>query len=136
MSESRSLLSLLTVVITAGCVAASADDGVAQFESKVRPLLLARCVKCHGADKHEANLRLDVADGARQGGDSGPAVVPKKPQESLLIQAVRHEKGLKMPPDGKLSEKQIADLVEWVKGGAVWPGDSGAARPAGRKTPS
>src|SRR5258705_11181240 len=111
MPETRSLASFLTILLAIGRVTAAADDGAAQFESKVRPLLLARCVKCHGADKHEANLRLDVVNGARQGGDSGPAVVPKKPQESLLIQAVRHEKGLKMPPDGKLSAKQIADLV-------------------------
>jgi cytochrome c553 len=90
------------------------------FEKRVRPLLIERCHKCHAAEKTKGGLRLDSAKSFKQGGESGAVVVPGKPDESLLIQAVRHENGLKMPPDGKLNAAQIADLVTWVKSGAVW----------------
>lgn len=92
------------------------------FETRVRPLLVERCHKCHAGEKAKGGLRLDSAESLRRGGESGP-VIAKSPNDSLLIQAVRHENGLKMPPDGKLTGQQIADLVEWVKTGAVWPGD-------------
>ena len=112
-----------------------AQDAAAHFESKVRPLLIARCTKCHGAARQEAHLRLDTAAGVRQGGDSGAVVTPQKPGESRLMRAVRHEDGLKMPPDGRLSDPQIADLFEWVKSGARWPGDDAVAQ-AGAPTKS
>ena len=54
--------------------------------------------------------------------------MPGAPDDSLMIQAVRHtHKRLKMPPTGKLNDAQIADLARWIQGGAVWP----AAQPAG-----
>lgn len=69
-------------------------------------------------------LRLDSGEALHKGGESGLVVVAGKPEESRLIQAVRHQDGLKMPPDGKLTEAQIADLVTWVKSGARWPGSA------------
>lgn len=100
-----------------------ADDASASdlFEKRIRPLLIERCHKCHAGEKTKGGLRLDSAKALQQGGETGVVVVPGKPDESLLIQAVRHENGLKMPPDGKLSATQIADLVLWVNSGAVWP---------------
>src|SRR4051794_22897851 len=53
-------------------------EKVAYFESKVRPLLLAKCVECHGEKKAKGGLRLDSRAGWATGGDSGPAVVPGK----------------------------------------------------------
>jgi mono/diheme cytochrome c family protein len=98
------------------------DPGaVEHFEKKVRPILVERCFKCHAGDDVKGGLHLDSADGLRAGGDSGAAVVAGKPDESLLVQAVRHENGLKMPPDGKLSDPQIAELATWIRSGAVWP---------------
>src|SRR5205814_4046159 len=66
--------------------------------------------------------QVDSLDHLRKGGSSGPAIVPGKPESSLLIQAVRrtHER-FKMPPQGKLSDEEIASLATWVKMGAVWP---------------
>lgn len=109
--------------LASACSVLRADDALADdhFEKRIRPLLIERCHKCHAGEKIKGGLRLDSAKGVRQGGESGVVVVPGKPDESLLIQAVRHENGLKMPPDAKLSEAQIADLVAWVKSGAVWP---------------
>jgi cytochrome c553 len=112
----------------------SAED-VRFFESRVRPLLVEKCVKCHGPEKQKAELRLDTAEGLRKGGDSGrPLVSPDKPDQSLLLLAVRHADGVeKMPPNGKLKESEIADLAAWVKRGAPYPPAPtvAAADPAG-----
>jgi hypothetical protein len=91
------------------------------FESRVRPILVDHCIKCHGPKKQSSNLRLDSREAALRGGDSGPSVVPAKPEESLLIQAVSqtHEE-LKMPPDGKLTEASVAIIRQWVALGAPW----------------
>lgn len=98
-----------------------ASNDESQFESKVRPLFVAHCQRCHGAEKQRGGLRLDTPDGMRSGGETGPAIVPGKPEESLLIEAVRHAGPFKMPPKGKLAEAEVAALVEWVRRGAVWP---------------
>jgi hypothetical protein len=99
-------------------------DDLAFFEAKVRPLLVEHCDACHsaGAKTLRGGLRLDYRGGWETGGDSGPAVVPGKPEESLLIEAVRYEDAaLKMPPKGKLPQGAIDVLVEWVKRGAPDP---------------
>ena len=105
-------------------VAAGADTGDF-FESKVRPVLAKNCYACH-TDSRMGGLRLDSADAVQKGGKSGPPIVPGKPDESLLIQAIRQTHArLKMPPGGKLKDEEIAAIAEWVKAGAVWP--AGAA---------
>jgi hypothetical protein len=94
------------------------------FEARVRPILAERCVKCHGPRKQSSGLRLDSRQSILGGGNSGPAVVPSKPDESLLIQAVaRTHDELKMPPDGRLSEPEVAILARWVALGVPWPDD-------------
>jgi mono/diheme cytochrome c family protein len=103
---------------------------VEQFEKRVRPLLVAKCQACHGADVAEGGLRLDSAAALTKGGDSGPVVMPGMPDESRLISAVRRTGDLKMPPDDRLSEQQVDDLVAWVSAGAVWPDDMVASASA------
>ena len=92
------------------------------FESKIRPILVDRCYKCHShdADKIKGGLMLDTREGLMHGGNSGAAIEPGKPNDSLLIQAIRYQdEDLQMPPKGdKLPDAQIADLVEWVRRGA------------------
>jgi hypothetical protein len=83
-------------------------------------LIRRRCVSCHGAEKQEGSLRLDSRDAALKGGDGGPAVVPGKPSDGLLMRAVRHRGGLKMPPKEKLSEDEASLLERWIRGGAPW----------------
>ena len=90
------------------------------FESKVRPLLLDRCGKCHGEKLQQGGLRLDTAEGFRKGSDQGPLTQATNPEQSLLLRAVRHEGGLAMPPGEKLSDGEIATLTAWVKAGAPW----------------
>lgn len=95
------------------------------FESKVRPVLADNCYKCHSAkaEKVKAGLLLDSREGVLKGGDSGPAIVPGNPDQSLLIKAIRYsDPDLQMPPKGdKLSDQQVSDLVSWVKMGAPDP---------------
>ena len=100
------------------------------FESKVRPLLVERCHKCHAGTMTKGKLRLESREALLKGGETGPAVVAGKPDESLLMKAVRHQDGLAMPPNGKLNEAQIAALAEWIKSGAVWPGPTNAVATA------
>jgi hypothetical protein len=101
------------------------SEGIEFFEKKIRPLFAANCFKCHStAEKKRGGLLLDSRAGFLKGGDSGAFVVPGKPEESLLIKAVRQiDPELKMPKDGKLSGQLIADLESWVKMGAPWPDD-------------
>jgi mono/diheme cytochrome c family protein len=97
------------------------------FEKEVRPLFVANCGECHGADEQWAGLRLDSRASLLGGGDSGAAIVPGDPEKSLLIAAVRQTGDLQMPPDGKLADEQIAVLERWVAIGAPWPDDDGIA---------
>ncbi len=95
------------------------------FESKIRPLLVEKCYNCHskGADKIKGGLLLDTREAWQSGGNSGPVIVPGKPDKSPLIEAVRYKnEDLQMPPKGeRLSDQQIADLTEWVRRGAPDP---------------
>lgn len=92
------------------------------FEKRIRPLLAEHCMDCHGADKQKGSLRLDHQAGWQNGGDSGPALIPGKIEESLLWKAVSYtDRDLKMPPKKKLSEAQMADLKTWITSGAHDP---------------
>jgi len=97
------------------------------FEKEIRPLLVTRCQSCHGEKKSQGGLRLTSRAGMVQGGVGGAAIVPGKPEQSLLIKAVEYHSVLKMPPDGKLSAPQIERLKRWIALGAPWPATSQAA---------
>ena len=84
-------------------------------------MLADNCLECHGAEKHKGGLRLDGRDAMLKGGETGPVVVPGKPDESPLIEAIRYEGDVQMPPKGKLKDEEIAALTDWVKRGAFWP---------------
>jgi len=105
------------------------------FEKQIRPLLAKHCYSCHSAQakKLQAGLYLDRRSGLLQGGDSGSSIIPGKPDESLLIQAVNYD-SFEMPPAGKLDQKQINLLEKWVKMGAPWPKESTPERNAPAKT--
>jgi len=95
------------------------------FESRVRPILVARCQECHGPVKQESGLALTSRAATLAGGFGGPAVVPGKPDASLLVDAIRYD-DLQMPPDGRLADEEIAALEQWVRDGAAWtPGGDG-----------
>jgi len=103
------------------------------FEQNVRPLLAQNCYSCHGDKKQKGGLRLDSLEAILHGGESGPAVVPGKPAESLIVEAVNFA-GLEMPPTGKLSDDKVATLTRWVSLGAPWPSRDRAAHAPGDLT--
>jgi Protein of unknown function (DUF1553)/Protein of unknown function (DUF1549)/Planctomycete cytochrome C len=125
---------VLAFALMVGSTTSRAGDDLDFFESRVRPVLVGRCEKCHGAEKHKGGLRLDSKAGWSRGGDRGPAIVPGKPEESLVIQAIRHaDDDLAMPPEpaAKLADREVADLVEWVRRGAPDPRENGSGRLGG-----
>ncbi len=101
-------------------LAAERTDPAEFFEMRVRPVLAKNCFGCHTQTKMSG---LDMSSRAAilAGGKRGPAMIVRDPDASLIVTAVRHTGELKMPPSGKLEAKEIADLAEWVKSGAVWP---------------
>ncbi|MFM7076646.1 MAG: c-type cytochrome domain-containing protein, partial [Planctomycetaceae bacterium] len=115
--------------------AAASPDGEALFAATVEPLLAARCLGCHGPDEAEGGLRLDLRAGWAEGGDSGPAILPGEPERSLLVRAIRWETPApQMPPDGRLSDEEIARVEAWVRQGAPDP-RGGGLPPRGRNLP-
>jgi mono/diheme cytochrome c family protein len=91
------------------------------FETRIRPVLAGRCVRCHGPGTQESNLRLDSRAALLAGGDAGPVATPGDPEDSPLIEAIRYDGPVRMPPKGKLPAAAVADLVAWVRMGLPWP---------------
>ena len=115
-----------TFLIILGLVGAQETVDTDFFERRIRPVLVERCYRCHNsAETSKGRLALDSRDATLEGGRSGPAVVPGRPEDSLLIKAIRHEAGApRMPKDEpKLSPSVVADFVEWIRRGAVDPRD-------------
>jgi hypothetical protein len=120
------MLAALTLPIVAlGCFFASVGpvrgDGPVDYARDVQPILAAKCVRCHGPKKQEGGLRLDLRQRLRQGGDTGPAVVPGQ-EKGELLRRVRLTGDERMPPSGApLSPAEIGVLRSWVVQGAAWP---------------
>ncbi len=117
---------LLTTHVFGMASLAASDEGTAFFEKAIRPLLAEHCYECHSVreQKQKGGLLLDSRADLLKGGDSGAAIVPGKPEESLLLRAVSyHDFDLKMPPDDKLAEDEIEALRHWITLGAPDPRD-------------
>ena len=124
----RRALQVLLVFVFVGPLHAANQEllpgDVEFFESRIRPILVNHCYKCHSESSKQSKggLRLDSRESTIKGGDSGPAIIPGNVNDSLIIQAVAYDGGLyDMPPSGKLTEIQISDLKKWVQSGAADP---------------
>ena len=120
--DRATLLAGMLVVCTT--VNAAEPDNIRFFREKIEPVLKAECFSCHSHSAKEVHggLLLDSRAAALRGGETGPAVVPGKSADSLLVQAIRHENGLAMPPKKpKLTDAMIADFVKWIDNGAADP---------------
>jgi len=131
-------VAFVLILIGSG-VAVGADgagrEGLDFFETRIRPVLVRECYQCHSAEKKQAKggLRLDTRAAMLAGGDSGPALVPGKPAESLILNALRYE-DIQMPPKKRLPENVVADFGQWIGMGAPDPRvESAGARAAESK---
>ncbi len=129
MTENKTFLTILLAVAASSSVWAETPAkpdaaGAEFFESKIRPVLAKNCYGCHAGDSGSpmGGLFLNSRKGILNGGKSGPAIVPGKPDDSLLIHAIKYE-GRKMPPSGQLNDSVIADFEKWVSMGAPDPRD-------------
>jgi len=131
----------ILVLMLVGQVAADAaapsfsPEEIDHFEKKVRPILARRCYECHSAQakKPQAQLYLDRREAILAGGESGSAATPGEPEKSRLISAIRYDnEELQMPPDGKISDDEIALLTDWVRRGIPFPKTEAVA--AARRT--
>ncbi|MCA9267681.1 MAG: DUF1553 domain-containing protein [Planctomycetales bacterium] len=122
-SFTRAVLLVVSLLCLAGPAIADepSPDGLEFFEKHVRPLLASKCLKCHATDtKQQGELTLDTKAGWEMGGESGPSIVPGKPDESVLISAIRFD-SLEMPPSKQLTDEEIDVFVKWVEMGAPDP---------------
>lgn len=106
------------------------------FENRIRPVLVEHCYKCHSAEAAKENnleggLSVDTRAGLLTGGESGPALAPGDPDESLLLKALRYE-DYEMPPSGKLPDHVIADFAKWIEAGAADPRDGSFVTPTSK----
>ncbi|MDR3404390.1 MAG: PSD1 and planctomycete cytochrome C domain-containing protein [Chthoniobacter sp.] len=121
---------LAWLLVAASAVAADlTPEQTDFFEKRIRPVLSEQCYKCHSStsEKLKGGLMLDTREAMLKGGDTGPAIEPGNLDKSLLVEAIRWQnKDLQMPPKKALTVEQVADLETWVKGGALWPVETGA----------
>lgn len=106
---------------------AFSPDAVRFFENQVRPVLSHKCSGCHNAKLLTSGFSVESRDGILKGGNRGAAVSPGEPEQSLLIHAIRHQGELKMPPDDRLTPRQVSALVRWIEMGVPWPDGISAA---------
>jgi len=124
----RRAIPLLALLLSPAAVRAGGNDDADLFERRVRPVLVETCFKCHGGTKTSGGLRVDALEHLLKGGESGPAIVPGKPEASLLLRGLRHESDdFKMPPKEKLPRETVEAFAKWIAAGAPWPK---AAKPA------
>ena len=118
--KSAALLLIVFGVSAVSVAAEPADDHF--FETRIRPVLIEKCFKCHGSEKASSDFRVDSRQALLKGGELGPAVVPGKLADSLLLQAIDPEnEDLQMPPDDPLPANVVADFRKWIQDGATWP---------------
>ncbi|MGE0757061.1 MAG: c-type cytochrome domain-containing protein, partial [Pirellulaceae bacterium] len=114
----------LAVWLSRSVAAEPMDAGLEFYRARIEPVLVAHCYECHSAraETPEGGLRVDRPDLLRAGGDSGRAVVPGQAAASLLLQAIRHDNGLEMPPDKpRLPDTVLRDFEQWISSGAPLP---------------
>ena len=130
----RAIILLIAIAILAPSLAIAQDaeeftrEQIEFFELKIRPVLAAKCMECHGPDVQESGLRIDSRDLLLKGSEKYPVVVSGDPTASVLMTAIKQETDLQMPPDEKLTDAQINDFQMWIKMGMPWPDDQALSK--------
>ena len=122
----------LLLVFAASIPSLPAQEGEAAefFEKRVRPVLANKCQACHNSGLKTGGLDLSSAEGFAMGGQSGPVVSSEAPAKSRILEVIRYQQRVKMPPGGMLPEDEIDSLAAWVETGAHWPGVPDLDEPA------
>ncbi len=102
------------------CAAMQAASPEAYFDARVAPILARRCLACHNEELKNGDISFFDRASLLKGGRRGPAIVPGKPQQSVLVQSLQHDGDLQMPPGPKLPDKDIRVLTKWIADGAAW----------------
>ena len=97
-----------------------AGDPSLFFDKHVAPILLRRCMPCHNQQLKNGGIAFDDSQSLLKSGSHGPILIGGKPQESYLLQTLRHTGDIQMPPGRKLPPKEIKILTEWIQRGAIW----------------
>jgi hypothetical protein len=90
------------------------------FDTRVAPILVKRCLGCHNQELNNGNVSFLDRDTLLKGGGHGPAIVPGRPQDSVLVSVLQHDGEVQMPPGRKLPAGEIRILTAWIRRGAVW----------------
>ena len=117
----------LAMILSSSATAVAEETNATHFEQHIRPVLVAKCVQCHGAKKQEGGLRLDSQAALLAGGDSGQVLLAGDPQHSLLFEALKYE-SFEMPPQGQLPDETIRHFENWISAGGQWPEHTGTLR--------
>ena len=102
----------------------SSSTFAVDFKKDIKPLLESRCVSCHSSSKQKGDLNLSSLLASTKGGESGPAIIPKNTDESLLLERISlpHDDEEIMPPKGApLNPEELALFKKWIENGAQWP---------------
>ena len=90
------------------------------FDTQVAPILTRRCLGCHNRELNNGSISFLDRDSLLKGGRRAPAIVPGSPEKSVLVDVLRHDGEVQMPPGRKLPPREIRILTEWIRRGAVW----------------
>lgn len=144
----NAVLPLLGMMLILTALRAPAAEPLAQpaaeklFAQKIAPLFKARCLSCHGEGKElKGDLDLRTRASMVKGGESGPALIPGKPELSWIYRAVRYDDEIKMPPKERIKERltelQLRWLHDWIEAEAPWPAtvDMAKVTPARKPDP-
>ncbi|MBC8167479.1 MAG: hypothetical protein H7Y20_16615, partial [Bryobacteraceae bacterium] len=124
LRQSVALFAFIPVLAQAPLKPSDPAEGLEFFEKKIRPVLAESCYSCHSAQSKAVMgaLLLDSRDGMRKGGSSGnSSVVPRRPDDSAILTALRYKGSIKMPPGKPLPDNVVADFEEWIRMGAPDP---------------
>ncbi|HVW11852.1 MAG TPA: c-type cytochrome domain-containing protein [Bryobacteraceae bacterium] len=97
-----------------------ANNDARFFDERVAPILEKRCLPCHNDQLKNGDISFENRASLLHGGPHGPAIVPGHPESSFLMNALRHEGEIQMPPGPQLPSKEISLLRQWIKRGAIW----------------
>jgi hypothetical protein len=126
----RTGLAIALFSFLGAAASAQSREGSDLFETQVRPIFVAKFQACHNSKTRMGGLDLSTAAGFQKGAESGPLFLKDDTEHSRLMQALSYSGSVKMPPTGKLSDKERADISAWIKRGAPWPQETVSANGA------